>query len=85
MARLRCVSRLGLAPDPDFEWEMLPGWGRRSPDEIDQAQLSQALKSRFTQMQRPDLYASGGRMLTEAYDSMSSRGDCVLRTHLSRR
>lgn len=65
---------LGVAPDPDFELKMLPGWERRSPDEADQAQLGQALKSRFMQMQRPDLYASASRMLTESYESMRSKG-----------
>lgn len=65
---------LGLVQDPDFELKMLPGWERRSPDEADQAQLGQALKSRFMQMQRPDLYASASRMLTESYESMRSKG-----------
>lgn len=65
---------LGVVPDPDFELKMLPGWERRSPDEADQDQLSQALKSRFMQMHRPDLFASASRMLIESYESMRKNG-----------
>lgn len=67
-------EELGGAPDPDFELQLLPGWERRTPDDADQEQLEEALKRRFMDLQRPDLFAEARAMLHESHRAMQREG-----------
>lgn len=64
---------LGASKDPEFEIKLLPGWERRTPDDVDKARLSADLKSRLSELQRPDLYGMVSKMVDDSYVTMNQQ------------
>lgn len=69
-------AALGLAPDPDFDLRLPPGWSRQTPDAETQERMLAGVKSRMMQAHRPDLFARAQSMLSDSFETMR-RGDVV--------
>lgn len=67
-------EEIGVAQDPDFELKLLPGWTRRTADDADLKTQEDALRKRFMESHRPDLYAHARAMLRESHDAMRRAG-----------
>ncbi|MFA4840293.1 MAG: hypothetical protein WC580_01130 [Agrococcus sp.] len=69
-------AALGLAPDPDFDLRLPPGWARQAPDAETQERMLAGVRSRMMQAHRPDLFARAQSMLSDSFGTMR-RGDVV--------
>lgn len=65
---------LGVAPDPDFEMSLPPGWSRSAVDEQTFEAMVSGLKRRLMQEHKPELYTELRRMLKKSFDEMRQNG-----------
>lgn len=65
---------LGVAPDPDFEMSLPPGWLRSAVDEQTFEAMVSGLKRRLMQEHKPELYVELRRMLKKSFDEMRQNG-----------
>lgn len=61
---------LGGSKDPDFTMVLPPDWERRSVDEAEQERVLGAMRARFVEAQRPDLYARMRQLVNESFQQM---------------
>lgn len=66
-------EQLGARPDPGFDMDLPPGWGRRDVDEETRATMERDLRARLMGAQRPDLYAQSRVMLADAFRAMEEQ------------
>ncbi|MCR8672012.1 hypothetical protein [Agrococcus sp. HG114] len=69
-------AALGVAPDPEFELELPPGWARHAPDAATRDRFAAGIRQRMMQAHRPDLYAQAQRLLDDSFEAMR-RGDTI--------
>ncbi|WP_110589956.1 protein TPRXL [Microbacterium suaedae] len=67
-------EQLGGAAEPDFEIDLPAGWERREVGDDDRADLGAAMRRRFLEAQRPDLYAVVRAMVDDSYAAMQNEG-----------
>lgn len=66
-------EQLGARPDPGFDLDLPPGWGRREVDGATRQAMERDLRTRLMGVQRPDLYAQSRSMLAEAFRAMEEQ------------
>ena len=69
-------AALGVAPEPDFELDLPPGWARHRPDRAQQDAMLAGIRTRAMQAHRPELLAQANGMLRDSFEMMR-RGDVV--------
>lgn len=65
---------MGLDPDPEFELQLPPGWTRQEVGGQAMESMLSAMRRRFMEQHRPDLYAEMRTMVKKSFEDMERNG-----------